>query len=115
MSVNRNGGSKSRISVVASAASVTEATAVVGTGRQGVFTCSRPDFQKCALLRADFCERIVAPLPCLAQQWAATSSGPASACRTGRLTHGAARNHVRAALHVQPRGVSGRAMRDAGS
>jgi hypothetical protein len=91
--------------VVASAASVTEATAVVA----GLI------FQKRALLRADLCERIVAPLPCLAQQWAATSSGPAGACRTGRLTHGAARNHVRAALHVQPRGVSGRAMRDAGS
>jgi hypothetical protein len=45
----------------------------------------------------------VAPLPCLAQQWAAISCRTAGACRSGRLTHGAARNPHRASHAQTPR------------
>jgi hypothetical protein len=73
--------------------------------------CTVLIFQRRALLSAGLCEWIVAPLSWLAQQWTATSSRTAGACRSGRLTHGAARNEV-SYLHVHP---PGRAMRDAGS
>ena len=46
------------------------------------------------LSEADLCEGIVAPLPLLAQHWAAINIDTADACRSGPLAHGAARNHV---------------------
>jgi hypothetical protein len=53
-----------------------------------------------ALLRAGFQCGVVAPLPLLAQQWAAISCGPAGACRSSLLAHGAACDRVLVPLRL---------------
>ena len=51
------------------------------------------------LLRADFCDGIVAPLPLLAQQRAAISCGTAGTRCGDLLAHGAARDRTLVAFH----------------